>query len=91
MNRWTPLRDFTDDDLLAELVRRRNGRTVAKPEHWCHDCDHFKAWNEAPRKGEMPESFNPCTNGHAMKFRAPEDYGDDYGFYRLVCADLVTV
>lgn len=81
------LKVFTDDQLLEELIRRRNARTVATPEHWCHDCRNFKAWSDAPRQGPMPEDFNPCTKQHEMLFVVPEEIDDEYGFYRRVCAD----
>lgn len=86
MSRWE-LRNFSDEELLEEIVRRRNKRTVAKPEHWCHDCVHFKAWDEVPRAGNCPSDFNPCTKSHEMKFITPADVSDEYGFYRRVCAD----
>jgi hypothetical protein len=84
-----PLKHFTDDQLIEELVRRRNKRRDAgQVEQWCHDCTNFVAWNEADRKGRpMPDDFNPCTKGHKMAFVTPEDIGDDYGYYRRVCAD----
>jgi hypothetical protein len=81
------LRKFGTDQLIEELARRQNAAPVAKPEHWCHDCDNYVAWNDKPRKGEMPDSFNACTKGHTMKFVAPEDFDDEYGFYLRVCAD----
>ena len=86
IEKWD-LKKVPDDWLLEEIIRRRNNETAAKPEHWCHDCDHFKAWNELPRAGECPKDFNPCTKGHGMKFIVPVDYGDEHGFYRRVCAD----
>jgi hypothetical protein len=76
-----------DDWLLEELIRRRNAEPVAKPKHWCHDCAHWKAWNEVPREGQMPDSFNPCTKGHTMQFVVPQEIDDEHGFYRHVCAD----
>lgn len=86
-----PLVRFTEDELLAELVRRRNATDIAKPEHWCHDCAHFEPWDARPRKSRtMPEDFNACSKGHAMRFVVPEgcpDAQDDWGFYRTVCAD----
>lgn len=82
-----PLASFTDEQLLEELIRRRNARTVATPKHWCHDCRNFVAWDEVRRKGEMPDDFNPCTKGHEMKFIVPQEIGDEHGFYLSVCAD----
>ena len=81
------LRRFRTEQLIEELARRANAEPVERPEHWCHDCLHFVAWNERPRTGEMPEDFNPCTKGHTMRFIAPKDYGDEYGHYLRVCAD----
>ena len=83
------LRDYTENQLLEELARRANARGTKKPDHWCHDCAHFVAWFDrvpAPRK-DCPEDYNPCAKGHAMKFIVPEEIGDEYGFYRSVCAD----
>ena len=81
------LRRFNTSQLIEELARRHNENPVVKPDHWCHDCAHYVAWNDKPRKGECPDSFNPCTKGHTMKFIAPQDFGDEYGFYLRVCAD----
>lgn len=82
-----PLKSFTDDQLIEELARRRNERTVATPEHWCHDCRNFVAWADAPRKGPMPDDYNPCAKGHRMQFVVPMEIDDEYGYYRRVCAD----
>jgi hypothetical protein len=82
-----PLKRFTNDQLIEELVRRRNGQRASGPQRWCHDCDNFQAWNEAPRQGPMPEDFNPCTKGHRMHFMVPEGFDDEHGFYRPICAD----
>ncbi|MFG5411473.1 hypothetical protein ABXN37_29275, partial [Piscinibacter sakaiensis] len=97
MNR---LATFTEDQLLEELIRRRNQRTTAHPEHWCHDCQHYKAWDEVERPRDAigriprcPDDFNPCTKGHKMQFVVPEDYpdGQEWGYYRKVCADRLPV
>ena len=83
------LRRYTTNQLIEELARRANGNATAQPEHWCHDCTHFVAWCDKapmPRK-DCPESYNPCTKSHAMKFMAPEEIDDEYGFYLPVCAD----
>jgi len=82
-----PLRAFTDDQLLTELMRRRNTKAVEAPEHWCHDCARFVTWDQAPRKGQMPDNFNPCTRKHEMQFNAPAEIDDEYGFYRTICVD----
>lgn len=83
------LRDYTTNQLIEELARRANGKATKHPEHWCHDCSHYTAWLDrtpTPRK-DCPEDYNPCTKGHPMHFVAPEEIGDEYGFYRHVCAD----
>ncbi len=85
-NSWE-LRRFHTSQLIEELARRQNEAPCAKPDHWCHDCGNYVAWYDLPRKGEMPDSFNACTKGHAMKFIAPEEFDAEYGFYRRVCAD----
>lgn len=74
---------FTLDQLLAEIVRRRNGEQAAAPiEHWCDDCAHF-----CYSKRES-DTANNCQKGHAMQFRVPEDSPyEPFGFYRRVCAD----
>jgi len=86
----TRLRRYSRNQLIEELARRANERDTRKtPEHWCHDCSHFVAWCEqvpAPRK-DCPDEYNPCTKGHAMRFMAPEEIDDEYGFYLAVCAD----
>jgi hypothetical protein len=78
-----PLRAFTTDALLTELVRRRNAEEVAEPvDHWCEDCRHFKF---AKRDDD---AYNPCQKKHVMLFLMPEDFPSyDMGHYRRVCAD----
>lgn len=75
------LADFSTDELLEEIVRRRN--TVEKEEvsDWCDDCLHFR------HSTSERDTRNNCTKGHAMLFMPPEDDGDECGFYRRVCAD----
>lgn len=83
------LRRYSTNQLIEELARRANGARTEKPQHWCHDCTHYVVWNDkvpAPRKG-CPDDYNPCTKGHEMRFMAPEEYDDEYGFYLPVCAD----
>lgn len=80
---------YSTNQLIEELARRAAGVPTRKPEYWCHDCKNFVAWFDkvpAPTK-DCPENYNPCTKGHTMMFRAPEEYDDEYGFYRPVCAD----
>jgi len=83
------LRRYSTNQLIEELARRANGKVTKKPESWCHECSHFIAWLDVvptPRK-DCPENYNPCTKGHKMRFMAPEEIDDEYGFYLNVCAD----
>lgn len=85
------LRRYATNQLIEELARRANAVPTKKPGHWCHDCTHFLAWHDktpVPRM-DCPDDYNPCTKGHAMKFMAPEEVDDEYGFYLPVCADRV--
>ena len=80
------LRDYSDDDLLAELLRRRNAKESEEPiEHWCHDCIQFKG---NPR---ATDTYNPCQKKHVMNFHFPEEWEspEDNGFYRRACPDFV--
>lgn len=77
------LRDYSEDELIEELARRKNERIISKPSQWCDQCIHFKTLPE-----KAPDSANPCAKGHKMQFIGPEDYCDEeFGFYRRVCAD----
>ena len=82
------LRDYSTAQLIEELARRANGRETKRPEQWCHDCSHFVVWADGrmPNK-QMPDSYNPCTKGHEMRFVAPEEIDDEYGYYLPVCDD----
>lgn len=85
------LSDFSEDELIEELARRRNAKPDVLPEdvcHWCHDCGNFIPWTNQRKK--IPEDYNPCKKGHEMRFVVPDINGDphaDHGFFRLVCAD----
>lgn len=83
------LRQFSRHQLIEELARRANEAPTAKPERWCHDCRNFVSWNdqEPPPRRDMPEDYNPCTKRHKMRFVAPDEIDDEYGFYLPVCAD----
>ena len=81
-----PLKNFSDDRLLEELVRRRNvraDRDERMPLKLCDECRHFDA-------KEVRRDVWECKKGHQMKFRMPEG-GDpkpgEWGFYRRVCPD----
>lgn len=79
-------KEFSTDELLAEVVRRRNARISRRPIVKCETCDHFKPCEKAD------EQYNPCSKSHEMKFRLPEaddapDANDDWGFHRHCCPD----
>jgi hypothetical protein len=82
---------ITTDELLAEIVRRRNARLSRRPIVNCDSCWHFKADD---RDGQH-DDYNPCMKGHKMSFRMPEmdngppEANEDWGFYRNCCADRV--
>ncbi len=78
------LSKFTEDQLIEELAKRRASRERRNIVDYCDECIFFKSYSG---KGEMPVNYNPCGNGHKMKFKNPEDHGDDWGFYIRVCAD----
>lgn len=82
------LHTVTDEELVEELARRMNSRDAEDIERWCNDCGHFKPWKEIPRV-EMPDSYNPCSKKHVMKFYAPKphDGPDVSGYYLQVCPD----
>lgn len=82
------LRGYTTAQLIEELARRANTRVPKQPEHWCHDCAHHLVWldGKTPNK-PCPDDYNPCTKGHEMRFMAPEEIDDEYGFYLPVCVD----
>lgn len=84
------LRRYSRHQLIEELARRENERGARQePEHWCHECVHFVAWfdRDPQPRGDCPDDYNPCQKGHSMKFMAPEEIGDDYGFYLRACKD----
>lgn len=88
-----PLRKFTTDELLAEIVRRRNAieRDNSRIKNWCDDCGNFRCWTESY---EPPENYNACGKGHVMKFACPPLGGDPHGpagFYRTVCPDRIPI
>lgn len=82
------LRSYTTDQLLEELVRRRNKSAEQRPKRYCDDCSHYVAWVDGKTPAaKMPDGYNACSKGHKMLFHAPQDYGDDFGFYMRTCAD----
>lgn len=85
--RTGPFSAFTTDQLLEELVRRRNARIRSTPHDWCHDCAHFKP---APHLSERQlEKYNPCCKQHSMDHWFPQPHEDPHvgGYYRRVCPD----
>lgn len=82
------LASYTEEELLEELVRRKNGSTKREPEVWCDDCANFKTW---AGKNDPPDSYNPCIKKHEMKFWTPADYEDPCGYYRRVCGDRTEI
>lgn len=82
------LKKYSNDELLEELVRRRNARTRKTPERWCHDCKHFRAWI---KPGDPPSAWSVCSKGRKTSFWTPQDMneavGEEFGYYRRVCAD----
>lgn len=87
--------NITTDELLAEIVRRRNARISRRPIVNCEECQLFKPCGDGLSDKAMA-AYNPCTKGHKMNFRAPEaddgpsDSNPDWGFYRNCCADRAT-
>ncbi len=82
MSAESNLKQFSTDDLLAEIVRRRNAEQLDSPVQFCESCTNFVP------DPKSPDTYNPCSKGHKMQFKIPEGYDfDNYGFYRRVCAD----
>lgn len=81
------LRRVPTDDLVAELRHRAKGAwRERKPIPCCDECTHFVAYTKDP--STMPEEYNPCALGHAMRFKVPESYVDhNWGFYLRGCKD----
>lgn len=83
------LENYTDNELLEELVRRRNIAADEKPKQWCEDCKNFVCWTE---KNDPPDGYNPCSKKHEMKFFMPECPAvEACGFYRTICSDRHSV
>jgi hypothetical protein len=80
------LSQFTTDQLLEEVVRRRNERKDVGDVEPCDECRHFVFWTAA---GDVPKDYNPCNQGKRMNFHMPGDGEDPHssiGYYRRVCA-----
>jgi len=87
------LAKFSTDDLLAEIVRRRNKSQSEKPiEHHCDECANFLPWTG---DGDCPDDYNPCSKRHKMSFKYPDELTwpnpEMWGFYRRVCADRQSI
>ena len=82
------LAKFGTDELLEEIVRRRNARIARRPIIKCDECRHFVF-----EPLNAPDDYNPCAKQHVMSFRTPEaddgpsDQNDDWGHYLRVCPD----
>ena len=78
---------FTDDELLEEIVRRRNStKRNRQPARWCEECLNFRTWSE---KGSAPADYNPCSKKHQMDFYTPTAWQSPecFGHYRTICTD----
>jgi hypothetical protein len=64
------LAQFTDDQLIEEYLRRKNGDDGGRRDdiRFCDQCEHFMPWTE---DGDMPKKYNPCSFGHDLNFRVP--------------------
>lgn len=88
--------NITTDELLAEIVRRRNARISRRPIVKCEECQNFKPCGAALSDKEA-DTYNPCQKGHKMSFRmcelddGPPEANNDWGFYRNCCADRMPV
>lgn len=83
------IEDASDQALRDELEERAKERALRDNDEEvpsCEDCARFKPWRG---RGEVPETYNPCSKRHAMRFRMPEPWENPHagGFYRLVCSD----
>lgn len=85
------LDQFTDQQLQDELLNRRLEREqVDEPKDYCDECQHFKCWT---KRSDPPDSYNPCSHGHAMRFHFPEGWEDPHsgGYFRRICSDRLPV
>lgn len=83
------LSPFSTDQLLQEIVRRRNIVPRKDPYKikFCDSCVHARFWD---KQSDPPRNFNVCSKGHELSFHMPEPWESPdapYGFYRRVCAD----
>lgn len=81
------LDNFSDDELLEELVRRRNSEMKGrKPARWCEECLNFRTWSE---RSAVPADYNPCAKSHQMAFHTPTAWQSPecFGHYRTICTD----
>lgn len=84
----TDLRKVPIEDLENELARRRKWRPQREDQPFpaCDECANFRPYPGGPE--DVPRNYNPCQQGHAMKFRMPDGPSDnEWGYYRLACAD----
>lgn len=79
------LAQFTTEQLLEEVVRRRNERKDVGDVEPCDECRHFKFWTA---DSDPPKDYNPCDLGERMSFHIAgegEDPDSSIGYYRRVC------
>ncbi len=81
------LKQFSIDELLEEIVSRRNIEKKQIPKNFCDECEHFPF-------GCAPEN-NYCKKGHKMKFLVPDDYRaielGEWGCYKNICKDRLKI
>ena len=82
------LDNYTDQALMDELLNRRFEREQGHDGvRYCVECTRFVPWQ---KRSDPPDTYNPCSAGHKMNFRMPEEWEGphgEYGFYRRICSD----
>lgn len=82
---------YTDQQLMDELLERRLEREQEDvPKPWCDECRHFKAWK---KRGDPPDTYNPCSKSLVMRFHFPEPWEDPHeaGYFRRNCSDRAEI
>lgn len=86
------LEDYSTEALVKELQRRRYRKErTPKPIEFCDDCHQFQPW--ADPEEDAPKDYNPCSMGHKMSFKMPDQADPldrNYGFFRRNCSDHST-
>ncbi|MGZ0026416.1 hypothetical protein [Stenotrophomonas sp. S4] len=80
------LQQFTTDQLLEELVRRRTQKAKdLEGVPSCEDCRHFRYWITT---SDPPRTYNPCEKNMTMRFDMPTEWEGPHpgiGYYRRIC------